>query len=161
MDATAMMNSTETGRSLTWSGVTMSVKGMRTGPAIGITAKAVMAGTATMNGASMKTTFSAAFGVKSSLNISFMPSARDCSRPNGPFMVGPLRCCIRPTTRRSNQMVNRVITSRKTRANTALSKTTHHTSPRNRERSSGASAVRFIRLLLRSLRDRSSRQPGR
>ena len=103
------MNSTETGRSVTCSGVLMSVNGIRTTPAIGITAIAVTAGMAITNGAIMKTTFSAFFGVKSSLNMSFMPSASDCSSPNGPFIVGPLRCCISPTTRRSNQMVNSVM----------------------------------------------------
>ena len=70
-------------------------------PAIGITEIAMTAGIAETNGARVKTTRSAAFGVKSSLNISFMPSASDCSEPNGPFIVGPLRCCIRPTTLRS------------------------------------------------------------
>ena len=118
------MNSTDTGRSVTCSGVVMSVNGTRTSPAIGITANAVIAGMATTNGASMKTSLSAAVGVKSSLNISFMPSASDCSRPKGPFMFGPWRCCMNATTRRSNQMVNRVSTSSTTRANRALS--SHH-----------------------------------
>ncbi len=131
------MNSTDTGRSVTCSGVTMSVNGIGTGPAMGITANAVMAGTAITNGASMKTTRSAAFGVKSSLNINFMPSANDCSNPNGPFMVGPLRCCIRPTTRRSNQMVNSVMISKKANAKTALISTSHHGSAKNMLRSSG------------------------
>ena len=40
------MNSTETGRSVTCSGVVMSVNGTRTMPAIGITANAVTAGIA-------------------------------------------------------------------------------------------------------------------
>ncbi len=102
-----------------------------------MTANAVIAGIAITNGASMKTTLSAAFGVKSSLNISFMPSARDCSRPNGPFMFGPLRCCMKATTRRSYQMVNSVITSRTTKANTALISTTHHGSATNSVRSNG------------------------
>ena len=112
IEAIATMNSTDTGRSVTCNGVVMSVNGIRTSPAIGITAKAVIAGMATTNGASMKTSLSAAVGVKSSLNISFMPSARDCSRPNGPFMFGPLRCCMKATMRRSYQMVNRVSTSK-------------------------------------------------
>ena len=115
------MNSTDTGRSVTCSGVVMSVNGTRTSPAIGITANAVIAGIATTNGASMKTSLSAAVGVKSSLNISFMPSARDCSSPNGPFMFGPCRCCMKATTRRSYQMVNKVSTSSSTNANSALS----------------------------------------
>ena len=55
MEAMATMNSTETGRSVTCSGVVMSVNGIGTGPAMGITANAVMAGTAITNGASMKT----------------------------------------------------------------------------------------------------------
>ena len=131
IEAMATMNSTETGRSVTCSGVVMSVNGTGTGPAMGITAKAVMAGTAITNGASMKTSLSAAFGVKSSLNMSFMPSASDCSRPNGPFMVGPLRCCMTPTTRRSYQMVNSVMISKKARAKTALIKTSHQGSLKN------------------------------
>ena len=129
------MNSTDTGRSVTCNGVVMSVNGIRTSPAIGITANAVIAGMATTNGAIMKTSLSAAVGVKSSLNISFMPSASDCSRPNGPFMFGPLRCCMKATMRRSYQMVNRVSTSRTTRANRALSSTTHQRSLKKTSRS--------------------------
>ena len=41
------MKRTETGRSVTCSGVVMSVNGTRTSPAIGMTAKAVTAGIAT------------------------------------------------------------------------------------------------------------------
>ena len=63
--------------------------------------------------------------MKSSLNISFMPSASDCSSPNGPFMFGPWRCCMKATIRRSYQMVNKVSSSKITSANTALSTTTH------------------------------------
>ena len=33
------------------------------------------------------------------------PSASGCSRPNGPARFGPGRCCIRPITRRSNQII--------------------------------------------------------
>jgi hypothetical protein len=90
-----------------------------------MTAKAVIAGMATTNGASMKMILSAAVGVKSSLNINFMPSANDCSKPKGPFMLGPMRCCMNATTRRSYQMVNSVSTRRTTNANSALSATTH------------------------------------
>ena len=67
---------------------------------------------AAMSGASVKTTLSAASGVMSSLSIDFMPSARVCSRPNGPLRLGPGRCCMRPMTRRSNQMTSSVETSR-------------------------------------------------
>ena len=38
-----------------------------------------------------------------------MPSARVCSRPNGPVRLGPGRCCIRPMTRRSNQITSSVV----------------------------------------------------
>ena len=42
-------------------------------------------------------------GMMSSLKASFRPSARDCSRPNGPTRFGPGRTGIRATTRRSYQ----------------------------------------------------------
>lgn len=67
---------------------------------------------ATMSGAKVKMNLSAAAGALSSLNIDFMPSARVCNRPNGPLRFGPGRCCIRPMTRRSNQMTSRVEMSR-------------------------------------------------
>ncbi len=135
------MNSTDTGRSVTCNGVVISVNGTRTIPAIGITAKAVIAGMATTNGASMNTTLSAAVGVKSSLNISFMPSASDCSSPNGPFMLGPCRCCMKATTRRSYQIVKSVSTSSTTNANSALRSTTHHGSLKNTARSIATSGL--------------------
>ena len=67
---------------------------------------------AVMSGARVKTKTSAALGRTSSLSIDFMPSARVCSRPNGPLRLGPGRCCIRPMTRRSNQMTSSVEMSR-------------------------------------------------
>ena len=69
---------------------------------------------------------SAAFGMMSSFSASFTPSARDCSRPKGPFTLGPMRCCIRATTRRSNQMLNSVSSTRTTKISTALMMTSHH-----------------------------------
>ncbi len=74
----------------------------------GITANARKQVVAEMIGATMKTTRSAAFGMMSSLSASFTPSARLCSRPNGPTRFGPGRDCIRATTRRSAQIVSRV-----------------------------------------------------
>ena len=62
----------------------------------------------------------------SSFSASFTPSARLCSRPNGPFTLGPMRCCIRATTRRSNQMLNSVSTTRITKISTALISISHH-----------------------------------
>ena len=54
----------------------------------GITESAVNAQIAEIIGAKKKTTLSAAFGMMSSLNAIFRPSARVCSRPNGPDLVG-------------------------------------------------------------------------
>ena len=67
---------------------------------------------AAMSGARVKISLSAAAGVTSSLSIDFMPSARVWSSPNGPVRLGPGRCCMRPMTRRSNQMTSSVLTSR-------------------------------------------------
>ena len=94
--------STDTGRSVTCNGVVMSVNGTRTSSAIDH-CKSSDHGMATTNGARVKTILSAAVG-EVLLNISFMPSAKDCSNPNGPFILGPLRCCMKATTRRSYQM---------------------------------------------------------
>ena len=74
----------------------------------------------------MKTTLSAFLGVRSSLSASFTPSARVCSRPNGPVRLGPGRCCIRPMTRRSNQMTSRVLTAGRRRRSSALTSDSHH-----------------------------------
>ena len=79
-----------------------------------------------MTGASAKTILSAFLGVRSSLRASLTPSARVWSSPNGPVRFGPGRCCIRPITRRSNQMTRRVLTSRKTKTSSALTRCSHH-----------------------------------
>ena len=44
-----------------------------------------------------------------------MPSASDCSVPQGPTRFGPMRFCMRPTTLRSNTIENSVMTTRKTK----------------------------------------------
>ena len=95
----------------------MSWKGVRwpniqTSPASGMIENETKHIVAVMSGASVKTNASAALGRTSSLSIDFMPSARVCSRPNGPLRFGPGRCCMRPMTLRSNQMTSRVETSR-------------------------------------------------
>ena len=77
-----------------------------------MTAHVTKAGTVAMIGASRKTTLSAALGMMSSLSASFTPSASDCRRPKGPCTLGPTRCCIRATTRRSNQMLKSVSSTR-------------------------------------------------
>ena len=90
----------------------MSVPGIVTTGPNGTTAKARNAVVQEMIGAMMKTTLSAAAGMMSSFSASFTPSARDCSRPNGPVRFGPSRLCIRATTRRSAQIMTRVVTTR-------------------------------------------------
>ena len=93
---------------------------------IGMIEKDTNAMAPAMTGASRKTALSAFLGIRSSLNASFMPSARVCSRPKGPVRLGPGRCCIRPMTRRSNQMTSRVLTIRKTKTSSALISDSHH-----------------------------------
>ena len=135
------MNRTPTDRSVSCSGVSRSVNGTDTTGPSGITANATKAAVAEMTGARMKTTLSAAFGTMSSLSASLMPSASDCSRPNGPWYFGPIRCCMRATTLRSPQMVSRVISTSRTKMSTALRPMTHHGSVPKADRSSAASRV--------------------
>ena len=126
IEAIASTNSTATGMSVSWSGVCRSLHGSVTTGPNGITENATNAGTVAITGARMKTTLSAAVGMMSSFSASFTPSARLCSRPNGPFTFGPMRCCIRATTRRSNQMLNSVSSTRITKISSALIRTSHH-----------------------------------
>ena len=63
---------------------------------------------------------SAALGMMSSFSASFTPSARHWSRPKGPCTLGPMRCCIRATTRRSHQMLNSVSSTRITKISDGL-----------------------------------------
>ena len=110
----------------------------------------------------MKTTLSAAFGMMSSLSASFTPSARLCSRPKGPCTLGPMRCCIRATTRRSNQMLNSVSSTRTTKISTALRMMTHHGSlpnPTGRRRDHRSAALR--RLMAASVRAAAPSRPVR
>jgi hypothetical protein len=97
-----------------------------------------------ITGAIRNTTLSAAFGMMSSFSASFTPSARDWRRPKGPCTLGPIRCCMRATTRRSNQMLNSVSSTRTTKISTALSRTSHHGSCPNAERSSPVVASGMI-----------------
>ena len=114
--------------SVSCSGVSVSVNGIVTIGPNGMTAKATNAGTVAITGARMKTTLSAAFGVMSSLSASFTPSASDWSRPKGPCTLGPMRCCIRATTRRSHQMLNRVSSTSTKKSSTTLIRITHQAS---------------------------------
>ncbi len=61
---------------------------------------------------------SAVVGALCSLKNSLMPSASDCSSPNGPARFGPMRFCIRAITLRRNQMYRS--TEIRSSANTAI-----------------------------------------
>ena len=64
----------------------------------------------------------------SSFSGSLSASATGCSRPNGPARLGPGRFCIRPMTRRSNQIMKIVVTSRNTKTMATFSSTSHQMS---------------------------------
>ena len=125
IEAIASTKSTATGMSVNCRGVVISVNGILASGPNGITAQVTKAGTTTKTGAIKKTTLSAALGMRSSFKASFTPSARLCNSPKGPLTLGPMRCCIRPTTRRSNQMLNSVNKTSRTKMSTALRMTTH------------------------------------
>ncbi len=120
------MNSTAIGVSVTCRTV-FSPKIETSGP-IGMTANARKAPVAEITGARTNTTLSAAFGTMSSFSISLTPSASDCSEPCGPTRFGPTRCCIQDTARRSNRMLNSVMTMRNAKITTTLMSMIHHTS---------------------------------
>ena len=82
-----------------------------TSPPNGITENATKAGIVEMTGAMKYTRLSAITGMMSSLNASLSPSARLCSQPLGPTRLGPGRCCMRPTTLRSQLIMKRVSTT--------------------------------------------------
>ena len=89
-------------------------------------AKLTNAGTSAIAGASQNSSLSTCRGTMSSLSGSLIPSISDWSRPNGPARFGPGRCCIRPMTRRSAQIANSVMTIRKMKMATTLSRTIHN-----------------------------------
>src|SRR4051812_46710957 len=148
-----MTNSTATGMSVSCSGVS-SPKKLTTGPN-GITAKVTKAGTVASTGARRKTALSAALGTMSSFSASFTPSASDCSRPNGPCTLGPMRCCIRATTRRSHQMLKSVSRTRTRKTRTALRPMTHHGSWPN------SSSIRDLHARARARQVGEQAAPGR
>ncbi len=102
------------------------MKGTSTSGPNGITENVMNAGITASTGARMKTALSAAVGMMSSFSASFTPSASDCSRPKGPLTLGPIRCCMRATTRRSHQMLKSVSSTRTTKIRTALMRISHH-----------------------------------
>src|SRR5262245_29352924 len=61
--------------------------------------------------------------MKSSLKISFMPSARVCSNPNGPALFGPTRFCMPAMILRSNQTMNIVLTRPTTKITRTFTRT--------------------------------------
>ena len=108
--STARTSSTATEVSVSWNGVVWP--NIDTSPASGMIANDTKHIVAVMSGASVKTKASAALGRTSSLSTDFIPPARVWSGPQGPLRFGPGRCCMRPMTRRSNQMTSRVEMSR-------------------------------------------------
>ena len=81
-----------------------------------------------MTGATMNTSWSAVRGMMSSFSGSLSASAIGCSRPKGPARFGPGRFCIRPMTRRSAQIMNMVVSSRKRKTIATFSSTSHQMS---------------------------------
>ena len=94
IEAIARTYSTPTGRSVSCSGVCGGRTIGRSGRT-GSPRRPGRPGSREMIGARTKTGLSAAFGMMSSFSVSLTPSARLCSRPNGPSRFGPMRCCIR------------------------------------------------------------------
>src|SRR3546814_722653 len=70
----------------------------------GITAQAIRLRRKVSIGAARKITLFAPDGRMVSLASSFTPSAKGCSRPNGPTTFGPLRSCIAAMTLRSKKV---------------------------------------------------------
>ena len=126
MELMASTSSTATGRSVSCSGVWWWK--IETVVPHGTMAKATKAGAADTIGASTKISLSAPVGMMSSFSGSFSASAIGCSRPYGPARFGPGRFCIRPMTRRSAQIMNIVVSSRKTKMMATLSSTIHQMS---------------------------------
>ena len=119
----ASTSSTATGRSVSWSGV--CTPKMDTSGPNGMIAKLMNAGMTAMAGASQNSSLSTCRGTMSSLSASLIPSISDWSSPNLPARFGPGRCCIRPMTRRSAQIMNSVTSTRKMKMNSTLMITSH------------------------------------
>ena len=126
MELMASTSSTATGRSVSCSGVRWWK--IETVVPHGMMAKATKAGAADSTGAITNTSLSTPVGMMSSLSGSLSASAIGCSRPNGPARFGPDRFCIRPMTRRSAQIMNIVVSSRKRKMMPTLSSTIHQMS---------------------------------
>ncbi len=96
---------------------------METSGPKGMTAKAAKAVVAESAGAIQYTALCTFAGIISSFRANLMPSMRDCNSPKGPVRFGPIRICIRATTRRSAQMVKRTKTTRMTKTPRVLMQT--------------------------------------
>ncbi len=90
-------------------------------PPTGTIEKATNAGTTAITGAIRYTSLSAVAGSSASLKNSLMPSARDCSQPNGPARFGPQRVPSRAMALRSYMIMKSTETIK--RANTAMTLT--------------------------------------
>jgi hypothetical protein len=110
---------------------------------MGITEKTTKAGTADRNGARMKTRRSAFDGIRSSFMISLRPSARVCSRPQGPALLGPTRFWKSEISFRSNQIMRITPTSNRPKAMSVLA-STMRTSARPMPPSSSGSTAKLM-----------------
>jgi hypothetical protein len=72
----------------------------------GITAQLPKASTKVRSGANRKTVLSAPAGMTISFSTNFKKSAKDCIRPKGPTMLGPLRICTPAQILRSARSKN-------------------------------------------------------
>ena len=137
----ASTRSTATGMSATCSGVRWW-KIDTTGPH-GMIAKPTNAGAAATIGATKNTSLSTPVGTMSSLSGSLSASAIGCRSPHGPARLGPGRFCMRPITRRSNQIMKMVVSSRNANTIPTFSSTIHQMTW-SKSLSVGSAASTFI-----------------
>ena len=124
---------------------TVPLRPLLKSPPSGITDQTRNAGTTASSGARRNTHLSAWEGSRSSLKNSFMPSARVCSNPFGPALLGPIRFCMPATTLRSNQTMNIVPTSASTKITSTLAARNTRTSDHQSAVSSiGSWAMRLV-----------------
>src|SRR5581483_7441885 len=115
-------------------------------------------------GASLNRKRSAPVGATSSLLMSLMPSASDCSSPNGPTRVGPSRSWMRADTLRSAQMAKNVETPMKPKsaaAATTAAASRFHGSGRYADQNSGTANHLSVKVLSTSSEPEASATAGR
>ena len=127
IEAIAITNSTATGMSVSCSGVSVSPNGICTIGPNGITAKVTNAGIADDHRREDEDHLVGGLrdDVLLQRQLHAVGQATAAGR-TGRCTLGPMRCCIRATTRRSHQMLNSVSSTRITKISTALMMTSHH-----------------------------------